>query len=128
MAFKVDFKKILKDSGTNAILHINRPRLPATVSDRGSEQCYASVWVEFEIVKGDIPDDNRHVPTYYLKLYGGPTGYESIDLVKLLSNKVPDAVWVACMGCHIYRRMEIRIDDIRRAVADYNVNYNFEVL
>ena len=61
-------------------------------------------------------------------MYGGPTGFESVELVKLLQNDNPDAVWVACMGSDKYLRMEVKVDEIRRAVRSYNVGYEFEVL
>jgi hypothetical protein len=124
----IDFKKRMKAGGTKAILRQSLPRLPALVSEYGSDVCNIEQWVEFEIVADDVPGDNRHVQTYYIKIHGGPTGYESVDLIKILKNEEVGAKWVACMGSHNYRRMEIRIDNIRHAVKNYGVNYQFEIL
>jgi hypothetical protein len=116
----IDFKKIMKANGTTAVLKKHLPKMPALVSECGSDVCDREVWVEFEVVQDE--------QGWWLVLHGGPTGYESVDLVKLLQNQEVGAKWVACAGSHKYRRMEIRVDNIRHSVKSYNVNYEFEVL
>lgn len=119
----IDFKKVSKESGHRAWHHIKLPKIPALQSEVGSNQCLEPVEVEFEIHRSG----NDH-SQWILKIHGGPTGYESVDLVKILENQEVGAKWIACMGSYQYRRLEIRIDNIRHAVSNYSVNYRFEVL
>jgi len=120
----IDFKKALKATGTKAVLRQTLPSIPAFRSWPGSKD-WEQITVQFEIRQGT----GNLKGEWWLHLHGGPTGYESVDLVKLLSQEhEPGAKWIACMGSDRYSRLEIRIDNIRQAVRDYKVGYQFEVL
>jgi hypothetical protein len=96
------------------------PALVSVLPANGKDvKCIHQVEVEFEITR---------MGNSFIINVNGPTGYESCDLVKLLQNTEPGAKWIACMGNDTYRRMEIRIDNIRHCVREYAVIYKFEVL
>lgn len=122
----IDFKKVAKNSGQKAWLHTQLPKIPALrwASGKEDDGPGEQVEVEFEIRRGE----GNLAGEWWLHLHGGPTGYESVNLLHILENKEVGAKWVACMGSNRYARMEVRIDNIRHAVSNYNVNHRFEVL
>jgi len=118
------FRDAAKKSGHKAFLHVKYPTITAMMSRAGSDICDAQLLCEFEIKRGTTDHSE-----WWLYLRGGSPGYESVELTRLLSEEhAPDAVWVACMGSQRYRRMEVKIKDIREAVANYSVNYRFDLL
>lgn len=116
----IDFRLAAKNSGQKAWLREQLPKLVAHRETHAGSKEMEAIAVEFQIHR----DEHG---TFWLQLIGGSTGYESADLVRLLT-KTDATEWVACMGSDKYKRMTVSLDEIREAVREYNVTYRFEVL
>ena len=120
----IDFNQKLKESGVKAVLTKTRPKIKAYFAKHGSDKCLEERDVEFEIEKGT----GSYSRDFFLYLFGGSTGYESASLLKLLSPDNTSEKWIACMGSGNWRRMEVKISDIREAVKNYQIGYEFKLL
>lgn len=121
----IDFKKMLKERGVGGILHVELPSIKAKISSGyGEKSELIDTALHFELRKAFNSEEK---PEWWLHLFGGPTGFESARVTDLLSRD-PSESWIANMGSSRYRRLEISIGDIIKAMKEYTVVHRFEVL